>query len=510
MGVRPGALVALIQVFAVAQDQDEMLRIAEKALEKAKTHYDRKEYFDCIAEAEKARNMFQALVELYDSQKRTSDRQKCSDLAKQCNQLIKLANDGRKQSTGRSDPPLNDKPQPPPKPVEPSRPDPPKPVEDKPKPPEPDPDLAPPCLAEFGRLVGGAIEPSDAPKMMALLRDLQSLARTAGPWQIYAAVALTVVHRLVEGVWTIAPEDRPAFKQYADKHLGSAKIDHRLAVLQLAAAAESVEGHVLRWRLFRLLAVAHAAQGLRSADSPLHLELLTKAKILELEQDDKERWVTREGASIAAIRAALEEKDARPAEISKSAPKVKEPTRDAFKAFALFESLSRCDVAGAKELLPECKSAMGASEPSAAKRLSALKAILDSKKICSSCQGTHKKKCPFKCDENGKKTAACNRCGGPGYAIIRGRRADCLAPPPPGKKWEEGHTYKETCPKCNGKAFEECRLCDAPWSGAALKEGIKTDACDSCGGSGWLIAEVKLPCYACFATGSRYGGLANK
>jgi hypothetical protein len=470
--------------------QDDMLSIGEKALANAKDLYTRREYFDAISEAERARNIFQALVELYDNNKRKADRDRCADLVKQCNQLIKLANDGRKGSSSSKEPP-------PPvavhKPEE-------TPVKETPKvvePPKPPPTPShPPVLFEFGKLLSGAIEPTDAVKMSAILRDLKSLS---GPWQSYGKVAWTIATRLVDAGWSVAPEDKPTFKEYAEKHL--TKSDHRTCALFLAKAAESVEGNVLRWRLFRLLALVHVCEALQSPDSPLKLELLTKGKTLDLIQDDKDRWITREGESIAACKTV---------DSFKTAAKVKDTIRDVYKAFMLFEALAKSDFDGAKAIYADCKNACGVSEPSASKLLSGIRTILDSKKLCHACGGTHQKKCSMKCDENGMKTLACNRCQGLGYAVFRGRKCDCLAEAPPGRKWETGHTYKVPCPKCDGKKFEDCHLCQAPFSAASIMDGIKTDSCDCCQGSGWLLSDMRLPCYFCFGMGKRYSGLVKK
>ncbi len=475
----------------IAQDADQMFTLGEKALETARDCYSRRDFFECISEAEKARNLFQALVELHDTQGRRSERQKCEERVKTCNQLIKLATDGRKGDSRTPAPSKVVEPPPPPAPVA-------KPVEAPPKPApvtkpvEPE---IPVTITDFGKLMAGQIEPTDAVKMSALLRDLTSVPSS---WGEYGKVARTIAMRLVDGSWTVAAEDKPTFKEYLEKHL---KTDHRQAALFLAKAAEAVEANILRWRLFRLLAVAHATLSLQSPDSPLRLELLTKGKSLDLVMDEKERWITREGESIVACRTA---------DAFKTAARVKETIRDVYKALVLFEALARSDFEGAKSLYADCKNACGVNEPSASKMLSGIKTILDSKKLCHACGGTHQKKCSFKCDDKGMKTLGCNRCQGLGYAIIRGRKCDCLAEPPPGRKWEEGHTYKVPCPKCAGKKFEDCHLCQAPFSAASIMDGVKTDPCDCCAGSGWLIEDLKLPCYLCFATGKRYSGLVKK
>jgi hypothetical protein len=55
-----------------------------------------------------------------------------------------------------------------------------------------------------------------------------------------------------------------------------------------------------------------------------------------------------------------------------------------------------------------------------------------------------------------------------------------------------------------------CKDCKAPWSGAALRQGIKSGPCETCAGSGWLIENVRLACLDCFGLGVRYSGLAPK
>jgi hypothetical protein len=490
------ALVTLVLFTQDNKSNEEMFAIGEKALANAKDLYGRKEFFDCIAEAERARNIFQALVELYDSQNKKSDRQRCEELVKQCNQLIKLANDGRKGTASPKDPP------PPPaihKPDEPQKDAPAKAVEaPKPEPkkePEVDPALIPAAVSDFSRVLSGVIDTADAVKMAPLLRDLNQLAKKPGPWQAYGKVAWTIVTRIIDGSWPIAPEDRPVYKDYSDKYLNS-KVDHRQAALFLIKCAETIEKDLLRWRPMRLLALVHVRESIQAPESPLHLELLTKGKTLDLAQDEKERWITREGESIAACKTP---------ESFKTAAKVRDPIRDVFKALSLFEHIGANE---AKEWIVECKNACAAPEPSAAKILGGIKSILDSKKICHACDGTHQKACPMKC-EDGMRVSACNRCGGLGYGVFRGRKLDCLAEPPPGKSWEKGsHKVKDPCHKCGAKGKVDCHLCPSAWSGAALKEGIKTDPCDCCEGKGWLLPDMKLPCYLCFATGKRYSGFA--
>jgi hypothetical protein len=259
-----------------------------------------------------------------------------------------------------------------------------------------------------------------------------------------------------------------------------------------------------------MIAAAHASEALKTADSPLKLELLTKGKPLDFTSDDKDRWITKEGESIELTRAALEAKDARPIDVWKGAAKVREPIRDVYKAFSLFEALSKCDAAVAKELWNECKSACAVSEPSASKVLGALKSLLESKKLCKWCEGTHNRRCMNGCDDQGQKVATCNKCQGLGYMMIRGYKIDCQQGPPPGKKWEKGHTCKWPCPKCEGKSTVTCKDCPGPWTGASLMEGIKPEACDVCQGGGWMLDEIRFPCASCFATGKKYVGLIKK
>jgi hypothetical protein len=491
-------LVALV-CFLLAQDSDEMFAVGEKALAKAKELYQKKEYFDSIAEAERARNVFQALAELHDSKGRKADTQKCEDLVKQCNQLIKLANDGRKGTASPKDPPLKeDKPKPPPPPP---TPEPPKKIEE----PKSDPNLPPLSIETFGKFLLGEIQTTDAEKIAPMLTGLQSLAKSPGPWQSLGRVAWMIVIRCMDGVWTLAPEDKPVLKDYVEKFL--TKLDHRGAALHFAKACESLESTPMRWRLLRMIAAAHVSEALKQADSPLKLELLTKGKSLDFVATDKDQWITKEGESIEAVKA---DKEGKIIDLWKAAPKVREPIRDAYKAFSMFESLTKCNASNAKELLAECKSACGAGEPSATKALSAIKGILDAKKLCKWCEGTHNRRCMNGCDEQGQKVATCNKCSGLGYMMIRGYKIDCQQGPPPGKKWEKGHTCKWPCPKCEGKSTVTCKDCPGPWTGAGLLEGVTTVACECCRGSGWLIDDVKLPCYLCFGTGKKYLGLIRK
>ncbi len=484
----------LLLSFQDQKNSDQMFELADKALDQARDFYNKKEFFDCIGEAERARGMYQALVELYDTQGKSARRQECEEKVKQCNQLIKLANDGRKGAPS-SVPPSED----PPKKIV----DPPK---DAPKPPEPvkepeaPPADRPTAVEEFGKVLAGTADPTDPVKMIALLRDLATIAKSKSPWQPYARVAWTIASRLVDGSWTLAPEDKPLFKEYSEKLLGP-KVDHRLATLHLIKGAELAESNVLRWRLFRMLALAHARITLASPDSPLHLELLSKGRTLDIVQDEKECWSTREGESIAACKTP---------EDFKNAPKVRETIRDVYRLIVVFEALCKSGPEDAKELLSECKGACGAAEPAAAKLVAGIKSALEGKKICHACGGTHRKKCSGKCDDNGMLTAACARCQGHGFGMFSGRKLECLAQPPAGKRWENGHTYKVPCAKCGAKGYEECRFCPAAWSGAALKDGLKSDPCDGCQGSGWLIADMKLPCFQCFASGKRTAVTAKK
>jgi hypothetical protein len=98
--VRSILVVLILPAFAERGQEDstygEIVALADRFLAKARTSFEKQEWFDAMEQAERARTAYMTLAELYDSQKRTADRQKAGDAVQQCNQLIKLANDARK------------------------------------------------------------------------------------------------------------------------------------------------------------------------------------------------------------------------------------------------------------------------------------------------------------------------------------------------------------------------------------------------------------------------------
>src|SRR5687767_7932562 len=113
----------LFPILAEAALQDdstssEIVALADRFLAQARASHEKREWWDAMEQAERARTAYMTLAELYESQKRPADRQKASDAVQQCNQLIKLANDARKAAGPAG-----------PAPADPGRP------EEKPKPP---------------------------------------------------------------------------------------------------------------------------------------------------------------------------------------------------------------------------------------------------------------------------------------------------------------------------------------------------------------------------------------
>jgi hypothetical protein len=470
----------------VCAQSDELEKIAEKALVKAREHFDNAKWLDCIEQAERARNTYQTLVELYDSQQRDGERRRVEDRVKVCNQLIKLANDKRKAEGMKAE---NPPPPPPPPPKE----------EPAPVPPPPkEPAGPPPVLVDFGKFLSGEFEVKDAEKMAPLLKGLVDVAQKPGPYQNLGRVGWTIVTQCIDGAWTLASEDRPAFKEYAEKFMLSA--DHRGAVLHLAKAAEGVEPFA-RWRILRMLALVHLSIAIKDPASPLKMELGTRCKVFEL----NDAGITLEGESILAF------KDAKTPEPWKKAPKVRDPVRDVYRAIVVFDGIAHAGAKIAGDLINDARAFFATPDPAAAKLLAAMKTSLETHRPCKACEGLHDKRCTAGCDEKGKKEFVCQQCGGDGFIGEGRRRMPCRANPPEGGKWEKGkHKCLIDCAACKGKGVVACKACSAPWNGEALLEGSKVDACGLCSGSGWLIEDVRLPCYRCFGTGKHYSGLIKR
>jgi hypothetical protein len=89
-------LFALFLLLQEDSTSSEIVALADRFLTQARASCEKREWFDAMEQAERARTAYRTLAELYDSQKRTTDRQKAGDAVQHCNQLIKLANDARK------------------------------------------------------------------------------------------------------------------------------------------------------------------------------------------------------------------------------------------------------------------------------------------------------------------------------------------------------------------------------------------------------------------------------
>lgn len=484
-------MLALLAVLAFQAQDDELEQIANVALVKARECYENKKWFDSIEQAERARNIFQSLVDLYDKRSEREKRDRAAEQVKICNQLIKLASDKRKAEM--PDPPKAVEPPKPeaPKIEEPKKEEPPK-VEE---PPKIDPNVPPESIVQFGRFLGAEFGTGDADKIAAMLKALRFVPDR---WKNLGTVALTVVMNCADGSWVIASEDRPALKEYAQKYLiPAAPCDDRSAAMFLAKAAESVEP-LARWRLLRVLALAHAAQALKDdPDSPIKFEL-TKTKL-----DIVEGNVTAEGAAIEFFRALKDE----PIAAWKKAPKARDPIRDMFKGLSLIEAISECGAKKAAVMMSDAKPLLSSSDPAINAVLGALKAHLDKNKVCRSCDGECKIRCGNNCDEDGKRRVVCAKCGGKSFLQHpnnpKKQRDICREPPPAGHKWEkEGHFCLVDCPGCKGKAYIACNDCKSPWNGSNLWKGLTPEKCTACDG-GWLLEGVKLPCFKCSGMGQK-------
>jgi hypothetical protein len=463
--------------------QDEIFILGEVTFKEAQEHFEKREWFDAILKAEKARNMFLALEDLYASQNKKSEQKDASEYVKRCNQLIKLATDAR-FAEKKPEPAPKQAPPPPPPPE-------PKPVVEPPK------NLLPQSVVDFKRVAAGEVAPDNAEVIGPMLVGLKALD---GPWKTWGQVARLIAARWIRGEF----KPSEALKEYAVKFLPDPmKFDHRGAAKFLIEEAEKVSKDLPAWRQLRWLALAHVAEALSDPDSPLVYELPAIAESVDLvKEGGRESWPTREGNLIELTH------------MAKDISTIKDPLRHAYRAIYLFERIAKpADVAA-------CKAACQNIDPDLA---AALKARLDAAKPCKWCSGTHSRKCDGACSD-GKKQLTCSRCNGLGYMMTRGGTQPCPEQPPkeltqpkrregesekdfrkriedarrrPAKN--EKHTWLVDCPKCQGTEKIECKDCKEPWS---MKK-IESAPCESCRSSGWLIERVKLPCPDCYGIGHR-------
>lgn len=97
--LRSAAILFVPLSFVAAQDQsaeNEILTLGDKLLGQAKSLYEKKDWYEAMELAERARTAFLALSELYASRNRSADLRKLNDSVSQCNQLVRLARDARK------------------------------------------------------------------------------------------------------------------------------------------------------------------------------------------------------------------------------------------------------------------------------------------------------------------------------------------------------------------------------------------------------------------------------
>jgi len=102
--------ILMAPILVAAQDQsadNEILSLGEKLLVQAKSRYERKDWFEAMELAERARTAFLALSELYSSQNRMADLRKLNESVTQCNQFIRLARDARKAEQDKAAPQIN-------------------------------------------------------------------------------------------------------------------------------------------------------------------------------------------------------------------------------------------------------------------------------------------------------------------------------------------------------------------------------------------------------------------
>lgn len=112
--IRIAALGILLALSGAAQDpqpDNDILILGEKLLGQAKEQYEKRQWLDCMEQAERARTAFLALAELYSSQKRAAEIRKPNDYVTRCNELIRLARDARKADMEKAaavKPPIKD------------------------------------------------------------------------------------------------------------------------------------------------------------------------------------------------------------------------------------------------------------------------------------------------------------------------------------------------------------------------------------------------------------------
>lgn len=466
--------------------QDEIFILGEATFKEAQDHFEKREWFDCIEKAERARNMFLAMEDLYASQNKKNEQKEASEYVKRCNQLVKLAADARfadKKAT------------PPPPPVETPKP---KVEPPPPPPPKPDPGLLPQSVVVFKKILAGEIALDDADAVAPMMTGLKALD---GPWKTWGQVARAIATRWIKGEFK-PPE---ALKEYAAKFLiEPMKFDHRGAAKFLIDRAPD---DLNAWRQVRWLALAHISEALIDPESPLFYELPGKAEALDLvKEGGRESWPTREGNLIELTK------------MAKDIPTIKDPLRLGYRAIYLFEHIEK-----PADLAP-CRTAVQNASPVDPDLMNALKARLEAAKPCKWCGGAGRRKCDNSCAD-GKKQLTCSRCNGLGYLMTRGGTQPCPEQPPReltqpkkregesdrdfrkrldeerrrGRQNIEKHSWLVDCPKCQGTTKIDCKDCKEPWS----MKRPEVSPCDGCRSSGWLIDRVKLPCPDCYGIGHR-------
>jgi hypothetical protein len=447
-------------------------------------------------QAEEARIKFMALQDL-------SSSPQIRDRIREVNQLNKMIHD-RLKSAGGEGPAAQVRPSPAPTPApapapapspwlnlppvsKPAPAPPPEPTPPPPVPEAPPVDMAP-LLTGFAAFLDKPESAGDLPSRLSAARDP------------FGRVAYAVSKMASAGEWKPSGEEATLLRAYAKRFLADpASIPHLEAVEFLAKEIElrKLNAPSAELAVSRTLLLGHLA-ALPAGDERPRPILERVAPILGLERVSG-GWTCVEGAAIESARAGM----AAPESLAAAFEQFKTLRDPGWELFQVFSSALLAVRAKGEAAIEATVLAVDSTKairyPACPAKDEAIKIknALAKYKPCKWCKGTHQVPCDYGCDESGQVTKKCAVCNGSGL------KPGYLHPPPCPEKIPGGkHTWSDPCPKCKGARGIPCRSCKAPFAPPAV-DVLDVSPCQRCGGGGFLLAELKLPCVDCYGVGSR-------